>query len=395
MSKEKYHDRLGKVIKGIQLAADKMGVHPSEVTKAQVLKHVDDITSWDIREVGGIGAVKNAHFPIVSKDLITIRKQKETAKYIRDLEKKLGEKELLGDNMKKVVEDAIGGLKIKSIKLPKAASKKGKKMTMELMLSDIHYGKKTDKFNLEVCRSRMKNLTTVFLEEMERKKLEGFNVEHVIIALLGDIIESYTMHGLESAAGCEFGNAKQVQSAIESLYEDVIVPIASTGVRITIPAVTGNHDRTDTSRTMQLPGESNLTWIIYHSLKMLTEAAGLKNIKFIIPTNSFVILDIYGNNCLYEHGDNATSNNKAGYEGLIEKRARQKDVKIHFGRFGHFHEYAIYDRGRIIVNESVCGQDSYAEVKGFKTSAGQTINYYTETKNRPSSFYYSFPVYLG
>jgi len=43
----------------------------------------------------------------------------------------------------------------------------------------------------------------------------------------------------------------------------------------------------------------------------------------------------------------------------------------------------------------VCGQDSYAEIKGFNTSAGQTINYYVDTKARPSSFYYSFPVYLG
>jgi len=203
------------------------------------------------------------------------------------------------------------------------------------------------------------------------------------------------MHGLESASGCEFGNAMQVQSAIQSLFYDVIIPIAKTGTKIDIPAVTGNHDRTDMSRTMNKPGASNLTWIIYNSLEELSKASGFKNIKFYIPKNSYFILDIYNNKCLYEHGDNAGSNSKKGYEDLMEKRSRQQDMTLHFGRFGHYHEFACFDRGRIVVNESVCGQDSYAEVKGFKSSAGQTINFYVETSTRPTSFYYSFPVFLG
>ena len=34
MSKTKYMNRLEKVIEGIRLTAEKMGIHPSEVTKA-------------------------------------------------------------------------------------------------------------------------------------------------------------------------------------------------------------------------------------------------------------------------------------------------------------------------------------------------------------------------
>ena len=394
-NRKKYNDRLKKVIEGIQITAEHLGVHPSEVTKSQFFKIVDNVNDWDLRMVGGLSSIKRAHFPVVSKDLITIRKQKETSKYINELEKKLGEMQLLDDNMRSVIDESVKSLKLGKIRVPKLKATKGKKMTMELMLSDIHYGKKTEMFDLDICRSRMQKLTDVFLEEMSQKKKEGFKVERVIIALIGDIIESYTMHGLESAAGCEFGNAKQVQSAITSLFHDVIVPIAKTGVKVDVPAVTGNHDRTDMSRTMNKPGESNLTWIIYNTLEELAKVSGLKNVKFHIPTGSSVILSIYGNNCLYEHGDNVTSNDKKGFNSLMEKRARQKDLTLHFGRFGHYHEYACFDRGRIIVNESVCGQDSYAEIKGFKTSAGQTINYYVETKNRPNCFYYSFPVYLG
>ena len=78
----------------------------------------------------------------------------------------------------------------------------------------------------------------------------------------------------------------------------------------------------------------------------------------------------------------------------MEKRGRQVNKQLHMSRFGHWHEYVCYDRGRIIINESVCGQDSYARMKGFVSTAGQTINYYVDTKARPTSFYYSFPVFL-
>jgi len=388
-----------KIKKAIKVAAKIADIHPRQVTKIMVFQADDEITDWMLRKCGGLAAIKN-NFAVTDKDLVGIREQKEVSKYVNELEKKLGEVQLLDDNMRKVIEDSVKSIKLEKVKVSKAKSQKGRKMTMELMLSDIHYGKLVNKgdrdlFNLAICRKRMSYLADTFLSELEKKTMEGYNVHKIIIALLGDIIESYTMHGLESAAGCEFGNAKQVQSSIQSLFNDIIVPIARTGISVEVPAVTGNHDRTDLSRTMQKPGESNLTWIIYNTLEQLCKAAGLNNVKFIIPEGSYVILDIYNNKCLYEHGDNVNSNNKKGYEDLMEKRARQNDVTLHFGRFGHYHEYAMFDRGRIIVNESVCGQDSYAEIKGFNTSAGQTINYYVDTKARPSSFYYSFPVYLG
>ncbi len=146
---------------------------------------------------------------------------------------------------------------------------------------------------------------------------------------------------------------------------------------------------------MNDPGVNNLTWIIYNALAEYCKLAGLKNVTFDITKGSYIIIDIYGNNSLLEHGDNLKSNAKGSFEKLMEQRGRQHNKTIHFGRFGHWHEYVCYDRGRIIVNESVCGQDSYAEVKGYDSKAGQTINYYVKTKNRPNCFYTSFPVDLS
>jgi hypothetical protein len=83
-----------------------------------------------------------------------------------------------------------------------------------------------------------------------------------------------------------------------------------------------------------------------------------------------------------------------GYKDIIEKRSKQLGVQIKMLRGGHWHEYVCYERGRIIINESACGQDSYAKVKGFTTTAGQVINFYVDDKKLPNSFLYSYPVYL-
>jgi predicted phosphodiesterase len=385
---------LKEIIKKIKEVSNLLGIHPSELTQAQFFKHVENITPWQLRRLGGLSGIRRAHFPVVGKDLVQIREQKEIAKYVSELEKKLSEKELFEKQALVAIQDAIKAIKVEKVNIPKLKSNhKKRSMTVELMLSDIHYGKKTKTFNLEVCRKRMRQLTTVLLQEIEdNKKL--YNVEKVIVALLGDIIESYTMHGIESTLSCEFGNARQMQAAIESLYKDVLIPVAMTGLQVIVPCVTGNHDRTEHSRTFNDPGLNNMTWVIYNSLKDLCEASGMKNVKFHIPTDSYVLLDIYGNHCLYEHGDNTKSNTKNAFEALINNRSKQLGKVIDFARFGHYHEYACYDRGRIIINESVCGQDSYANVLGHSSTAGQTINYYIETTERPSCFYKSFPVWL-
>lgn len=384
---------LKEIVKVISNTASRLGVQPQELKKVDVASETD-ITDWELRVNGGLNAILKANFPYTDKNLKAIQENKNLNAYITKLEKEVGKKELFQEKIMQSLKKAVSELDLKKIEFPKAKKdSKKKSMTIELMLSDIHYGKKNDNFNLEVCRKRIKDLVTVLLKEIDDSN-KLFSVDRLVVALLGDIIESYTMHNLESSLGCEFGNSKQIQSAIESLFIDVFIPLAKTGIKTDVVCITGNHDRSDTNRTMNNPGENNLSWIIYHSLKLLCEAKGLTNFTFDIPKDSYTILNVYNNNVLYEHGDNINAPTKIAFEKLLQSRSLQTKQVIDMARFGHWHEYACYGRGRIIVNESVCGQDSYAKVKGYRTTAGQTINYYIETKNRESCFYKSFPVDL-
>ena len=231
---------------------------------------------------------------------------------------------------------------------------------------------------------------------MDLKTQQGYNVNEIIISLIGDVIESYTMHGGESALSCEFGNSRQIQEAMDGLFNYVILPIARTGVSIHIPAVAGNHDRTEKNRTFNYPGENYVTWIIYNAIKKYCELAGLDNVTFDIPKDSYTTYDLFGKHTiLYEHLDNISSPTKKVLDELIKKRERQVEKRISMIRGGHWHELAIFDRGRAIVNESVCGQDSFAKVKGYASSPGQVINFYIDDDNLPNGYLYSYPVYLG
>lgn len=378
----------------VRKAAKDNVIHPSNVNLAMLKAQDENVTEWSLRAFGGMTGIKK-YFPITDKDLAEINKQKDVQAYISKLEKQLGNQINFEDQILKTIRIAVERLDPPKQQIPKFHPKLQKKnMTIEMMLSDIHFGKKSESFDLSVLKNRLAKLTEVFLTELKFKQDQGYNVERILLPLLGDIMESYTMHGSESSLSCEFGNPRQIYTAIKVLFDVVFLPIARTGIRIDVPAVAGNHDRTEVHRTFNNPGENYMTWIIYNCLKDYCAIAGLSNVKFDIPIGGYTTTEIYGHTILFEHLDNLKSTTKNALDELITDRSKQLGVQIKMVRGGHWHEYVCYERGRAIINESACGQDSFAKVKGYASTAGQTINFYVEDKKLPNAFLYSYPVFL-
>jgi len=328
-----------------------------------------------------------------------------TAKDYKDVLEKWNQRDDILEAIKLAATEINKGLKKSPLRikpLPGTSSKKPN-MTKELLLSDVHFGKLvksltedgTEKtfFNLEIAKKRLKEVTDVTLKEIARDSAH-YNVERIILALLGDIIESYTMHGLESSKSCEFGNSRQIYEAIRCIFQYVIRPLAETGLEIIIPAVAGNHDRSEHDRTFNNPGEENFTFTIYCALRDYCELAGLKNVKWQIPSGPWTVVEIYGKNALYEHGDNAKGPERKSLENLMTTRANQIRKPIEWLRVGHFHCPTQFGLYRIIINGSLPGDDSYSLVKGFMSESTQVLNSYVNTKSRPSPFYKSLNIQL-
>jgi hypothetical protein len=332
--------------------------------------------------------------PVVESLKVAQRANKQKALIIKENKQVISYLEKRQDLLTEI-RDLIQSVKFtKPIIVKPKLDKKKRKMTMEVMLTDLHYGKKSKTFNTEVAKKRMKKFGEVVLSEHKRYS-ELYNVERIITFLGGDIIENSDFHGMESRRASEYGNSEQVVVAVRSLFQDYFIPIASTGKEITVIATTGNHDRTGPESTYQDPGKENLTWIIYKMLEDLCRLAGFKNIKFIIPDGVFHVEEIYGSPVLYEHGDHIKGGTaRKSCEAHLAKRSKQVGKLIRFLRMGHFHEATSFGRGRVIVNASLPGQDGYSEINGYDSEASQTINYYIETDDRPDPFYHSFPVCL-
>jgi len=119
----------------------------------------------------------------------------------------------------------------------------------------------------------------------------------------------------------------------------------------------------------------------------------MKGITFDITEGVYATYDIYGDLVLIEHGD-ASGKTKDSMESTISKRQKQLSSVVTFFRLAHWHENSSFERGRIIVNGSICGADSYSDTLGFDTQACQVLNFYCPSDRRPNSFYKSFAMYL-
>lgn len=343
----------------------------------------------------------------------------EYVKLFRDLAKTKKANSYNSKDLKKIVDEwenreeileAIKGatadlnkVLVKKVVLPRPG--KGKKsMTLELLISDVHVGKLTGTFNHEVLKRRLKQVADTTVKEMQRAA-EHYTIDRVIVAFIGDLIESATMHGTESAKGCEFGNSMQIQECLTQMFHLLFVPIASAaaqfGAKIDAVGVTGNHDRTEMQRTFNREGEENVTWIIYRTMEEFTKLAKLKNVTWHIPTDPYQFLEIYGEGVIYEHYHHVKgSNQRSGIESLMSKRTNQVKKPVVFIRGGHFHEPMESGIGKIIINGNVPGNDGYSVSHGFDCEPSQTLNFYierdkTDSIKRKTSFYKRFLIQLN
>lgn len=293
------------------------------------------------------------------------------------------------DQMKTIVESGT----FKKYKIPKVKkSKKKKNMIIEPLISDIHFGLKTETYNVDVARKSLQTVAKVAKEELNRYE-KIYNISKFNILLNGDLIQSSTMHK-DSHASCVLTNAEQLAVAVESIFLDLILPLATTGHKIDIIGMCGNHDRESYDRFTVDPGRYYYTYTIYKTLELVCKQSKLKNVNITIPNDPFLVYDIFGSYFLVEHGDLLSG--KGSMETLekqIHKRSVQVGKLIKGIRIGHFHNDLIGSLGRYIINGSSTSNDHYSKGLGYKSRPCQLINYYVETK-RSNPYYHTLVVNL-
>jgi hypothetical protein len=269
---------------------------------------------------------------------------------------------------------------------------KKKKAILELLLSDLHIGQETPSFNFEIARKRLAEVREVFIFEIG-KAANAYHIQKLIIGMLGDIINSYEFHGLQSAITSEDVTPVQVVQAVQMLFTEILRPIAKLGFPVEIVATAGNHDRVQKERHTYRVGQESLTYIMYKMLELLCQTAGLNEVTFNIPRMSYGFADIFGHTALYTHGDTSgLSLNRKAIESYLADRQSQMNQIITFMRMGHLHEFSVFGRGRAICNSTLVSDDGFSDELGYRNEPGQAISCYVETMKRKTPFYWSYLV---
>lgn len=285
---------------------------------------------------------------------------------------------------------------IGKVKLPKVKkSRKKKDLAIEQVITDIHVGLKTKSYNLQICEEGMEKFTRTTLAEIDRLE-KNYNVTKIQINFLGDLIQGNALHGADSQASCELSDAEQVVEAVRIFFFKSILPIASTGRKISIIGIAGNHDRQSKDRPVVDAGKRYLTWTIYNCMKMLCEVAGLTNVEWDIPVREYTMFEMFNSKFIVEHGHAAgIKPNVKSLESQLLKRGNQLGIVAQGIRIGHYHGSLIANRGRHIVAPSSTSGDCYGDHLGYVAYPALLLNYYVDTKSRESSYYYSFEVNLS
>lgn len=282
----------------------------------------------------------------------------------------------------------------KKVVIDKPAKNKNKtKMIVEPMLSDIHFGLETETYNADVAQKRVQAYTKTVLKEIDRKAV-NYDIQSIHIPLLGDFMQSDSMHGKESAKSCHLTNAEQILKSIEVIFYDFILPIAQKGYSLMISGVCGNHDRSDEKQFIVSPGKSYFNYTIYKMLEILCREKGIKDVTFNIPNGIYHVQQLFNSYFLYEHGHTVKGSSIPALESELIKRQGQCGKIISGIRIGHYHSDLSANEGRHIINASSVSDDHYGDYLGYKSRPGQVINFYVDS-DRESSYYHSFTVDLN
>ncbi len=344
----------------------------------------------EVVEVGAIEADYDADLDILADNLDfsisnlakRLRAAQKANTQLRKIQREVFDSEVVGDTFLKSLGDVVERLNVTLLPKPKSimhqAHYGAPKATMEILFSDMQIGKLCADYNTEVAKERMRKFVDGITDLLVHPNYE---FERIILASLGDIVEDNMKHGVGSANACDTGLSEQMADAIELIWSELIVALAATGLKVDVMCIAGNHGSSaHKGMDVYKAGRYAYDYPIYKSLELLSKAAKLDNVNFIIPEGVFGYLNIYGNYVIYEHGYFNQASEK-GMNDQMKKRGQQIKKHVEYYRQGDKHNVQMYDCGKIVLNGAFFGNDvnatEYSGVLGFSAIPAQVVMIHT------------------
>lgn len=382
---------VARVAGAIKTAAEKSGKDIYSVTKSDVLTHTD-VTEWQIRSVGGVSAVRKAHYPEESVDLPGRRAVAIRKSYVNKLEREAGDWRYYLDEVGRKIgevleENPIQVAKVKPVHFSKKPGDKPREVVA--YISDTHFGLQIDpeevpanRYNWQVAARRMGK----FAEQVATYKIEHRGATPRLRLCLGGDLAQGIIH--LNDAGTDLITNQVVGTA--DILTKLIDYLRNAYSEILVEAVPCNH--------LRLPhkGPDRATaqkWDAFSTMihVMLQHAyRGTDQVKFNVPKTPWADFEVLGHRFFMTHGDTTLEVGNVGAKidnERITKSVNSLNASVQGKRYkvvmvGHVHTpmtMLLKNGVHLIVNGTGSGTDSFAQSLGIYDSfAVQTIFEATE-----------------
>lgn len=237
--------------------------------------------------------------------------------------------------------------------------------SMCIVLSDLHFGKKTDSFNLEVARQRIERMTATL------KSRVFIPIDEIVVLLGGDLVEGEDIFATQNGK-LICSAIEQTQRCIEALWTMLNKLRKEFSVRVRVVCVPGNHGRVSKTASE----ESNWDNVVTSGLALLINAAKDYNLTILPNWKKFTTFRVKDKTGMLTH----KGVKHTGTPAMREKIASwQKKKKFDFMCHGHWHEWHVgtWMGTHVICNGCLCGPDDFAEEIAKEDDARQAYFFIT------------------
>ena len=254
--------------------------------------------------------------------------------------------------------------------------------TIVAFVTDWHigatvHGVNGNDYNLDIAKARMKEYTETLLKQIKRK-----NPERVVILHGGDFVEAVDHRNINQAFDAQLNATEQLSEATR-MFIELIDSVVTTGTKVTVGLVGGNHDRF-TSNKKEAIYNDNLAYNVLDIVKLMQETGHWDNNQLDIIDNSHDVysleLPIYSKTIRLVHGDFLK-------RGDYKIASQIKDHPINMLLYGHLHSFKVVqeDINQLsIMAGSLQGNNSYSKQLGTPDSrANQLILTFDEWEQVP------------
>jgi len=234
--------------------------------------------------------------------------------------------------------------------------------SLVIMISDVHWGKKTEAFCAEIATQRILSIPEQIVSAL------GYpNIDEIVITLLGDLVEGEDIYDGQNGV-LELPVILQSKMGTTALWSLVERLRETFGVLVRVETVPGNHGRMSKTASKV----SNWDNSIYQTLGIINSLTDDCEIIINPCFKEFNVVEIKGHKMFMNHngvkhlGTPATKIKFAGW--IISKGI---DQLIH----GHWHNVQIgsFIGRKTIGNGSVCGPDDLSEKMASEEPASQVF----------------------